>query len=105
VLLILNTSYHSPFSLIIAHCCLSLLLHYLCVRRIPINHIYDHHGLQQHNRQELPVHSAVVPLAAAMRIGGLRAVFGESYPDPVRVVSVGGPEVSWIWLLDCLIVN
>ena len=37
----------------------------------------------------LPVHTAVVPLADAKGIAGLRAVFGETYPDPVRVVSVG----------------
>jgi hypothetical protein len=30
-----------------------------------------------------------VPLDDAMSIGGFRAVFGETYPDPVRVVSVG----------------
>ena len=31
----------------------------------------------------------VVPLAAASQICSLRAVFGERYPDPVRVISVG----------------
>jgi len=36
-----------------------------------------------------PVHCKVVPLASAMQITSLRAVFGETYPDPVRVVSVG----------------
>jgi alanyl-tRNA synthetase len=36
----------------------------------------------------LPVFTQVVPLDAARAISGLRAVFGETYPDPVRVVSV-----------------
>jgi len=35
------------------------------------------------------VHAAPAPLEAARRINGVRAVFGERYPDPVRVVSVG----------------
>lgn len=37
----------------------------------------------------LPVHTKVAPLADARAIQSLRAVFGETYPDPVRVVSVG----------------
>jgi len=35
------------------------------------------------------VHAGLAPLEAARRIRGVRAVFGERYPDPVRVVSVG----------------
>ena len=38
---------------------------------------------------KLTVHNEVVPLKDAMTVNGLRAVFGETYPDPVRVVSIG----------------
>ena len=40
-------------------------------------------------RQNFAVYSKEVPLTTAREIEGVRAVFGETYPDPVRVVSVG----------------
>jgi len=36
-----------------------------------------------------PVTSQVLPLEEAKAIDGVRAVFGEVYPDPVRVVNIG----------------
>ncbi|MGE0481239.1 MAG: alanine--tRNA ligase [Phycisphaerae bacterium] len=41
--------------------------------------------------QNLSVHAAETPQADALKINGLRAVFGEKYPDVVRVVSIGAP--------------
>lgn len=40
-------------------------------------------------RQNCTVYAKDVPLSTAREIAGVRAVFGETYPDPVRVVSVG----------------
>ena len=38
-----------------------------------------------------PVYAMNATLAEAKAIQGLRAVFDETYPDPVRVVSIGIP--------------
>ncbi|USN99509.1 MAG: alanine--tRNA ligase [Phycisphaeraceae bacterium] len=38
---------------------------------------------------DLPVYADLAPIKGAREINGLRAVFGEAYPDPVRVVSIG----------------
>eukprot|EP00049_Salpingoeca_infusionum_P002328 m.55710 g.55710 ORF g.55710 m.55710 type:complete len:978 (+) comp11511_c0_seq1:321-3254(+) len=37
----------------------------------------------------LPVYDKLAPLQQARDVNGLRAMFGETYPDPVRVISVG----------------
>ncbi|MCY2924528.1 MAG: DHHA1 domain-containing protein, partial [Planctomycetota bacterium] len=41
-----------------------------------------------------PVTAKVMPLAKGKEIPGVRAMFGEKYPDPVRVVGVGSADVS-----------
>ncbi len=41
--------------------------------------------------QNLTVYTNLAPLYVAQSISTVRAVFGERYPDPVRVVSVGQP--------------
>ena len=45
--------------------------------------------VNEHISRKVAVFAEVVPLAAATQICSLRAVFGERYPDPVRVISVG----------------
>jgi alanyl-tRNA synthetase len=39
--------------------------------------------------RDLPVTPVTMPLAEAKKLPGVRAVFGEKYPDPVRVVLIG----------------
>jgi alanyl-tRNA synthetase len=43
----------------------------------------------EHIAQDLPVDAKEVPLKEALAIAGVRAVFGETYPDPVRLVVAG----------------
>lgn len=40
-------------------------------------------------KQDLRVYSKEVTQVEALQFNGIRAVFGETYPDPVRVVSIG----------------
>lgn len=46
-------------------------------------------GSNAYIRQNCKIHYKDVDLERAKQIEGVRAVFGETYPDPVRVVSVG----------------
>ncbi len=45
--------------------------------------------VNQQIEDALEVDAQIAPLATAKRIRGVRAVFGEKYPDPVRVVAIG----------------
>ncbi|HEV3386069.1 MAG TPA: alanine--tRNA ligase, partial [Gemmata sp.] len=48
--------------------------------------------------QSLPVTAITMPLAKAKEIPGVRAVFGEKYPDPVRVVMIGADSPEKVTL-------
>jgi len=47
-------------------------------------------------KNAIPVESSIVPLDSAKSVSALRAVFGEVYPDPVRIVAVSPAPVSQI---------
>jgi alanyl-tRNA synthetase len=44
--------------------------------------------------RDQPVTAMTMPLADAKKIPGVRAVFGEKYPDPVRVILIGAEKPS-----------
>merc|ERR1712232_1395467 len=46
--------------------------------------------------EELPVTVQEVPLSKALAVNGLRTMPGESYPDPVRMVTVGAAHIGEI---------
>ncbi|KEG12024.1 putative alanyl-tRNA synthetase [Trypanosoma grayi] len=48
-------------------------------------------ALNEKIQQAPVVYRKEVPLETAKRISGLRQMFGEKYPDPVSVISVGAP--------------
>jgi len=54
-------------------------------------------GVRENIRAALPVYAQPAAQSIAKQVSGLRAVFGEAYPDPVRVVSIGVPVAD---LLD-----
>ncbi len=47
-------------------------------------------------KEEIPIDSYIAPLDKAKEISSLRAVFGEVYPDPVRVIAVSPTPVTKI---------
>lgn len=57
-------------------------------------------------KASMPVFAKEVALEKAQKIPGLRAMFGETYPDPVRVLSVGADvdqvlaDVSTPWGIE-----
>ncbi len=54
-----------------------------------ITHLEEH--VERQIEAQLGVYDAEVPLEDAMAVNSLRAVFGEKYPERVRVVSIGVP--------------
>jgi len=51
---------------------------------------------QEHITNGRPVRTQNAPLAIAKEVQTIRAVFGEKYPDPVRIVSIGHETIDSI---------
>jgi alanyl-tRNA synthetase len=47
------------------------------------------------------VQAVTMPLEEAKKIKGVRAAFGEKYPDPVRVVAIADDDVATLDAVDC----
>ena len=47
------------------------------------------------------VQAVTMPLAQAKQIKGVRAAFGEKYPDPVRVIAIADGDVATLDAVDC----
>lgn len=57
--------------------------------QIPLNELEKIENLSlDWVKRDVKVHSKEVTLSSAQKIPGVRAVFGETYPDPVRVVTL-----------------
>jgi alanyl-tRNA synthetase len=52
--------------------------------------------VQDQIQSKIPVDNYVAPLEGAQKISSLRAVFGEVYPDPVRVVAVSPIPITFM---------
>ncbi|GAB4831641.1 hypothetical protein Ancab_005652 [Ancistrocladus abbreviatus] len=79
-------------SLLFPNKCISSPLKPLLIARKPVQNeeLRKIETIINHQiKAELDVYAKRVTLSDAKRINGLRAVFGEIYPDPIRVVSIG----------------
>ena len=65
---------------------------FVCSKALTIKQVTDTENISNQiiNENQI-VYDQLVSLETALKITGIRAMFGETYPDPVRVVSLGVP--------------